>query len=237
MTKVIKTYRGYEIKVDDNDYEWLKKYTWCVGDYTHGYATCTDRSDGKQKSLRIHRLITNAKPGEFVDHINHDRLDNRRSNLRVCTPAQNSYNARKRKDGASKYKGVYKYGEKYCSSIQYDFMRYHLGYYTSEEDAAYYYNLKAKEYYGDFAALNELPSNYIPNEPFKPNLARGIYSKYRGVTWCKKDKRWKAKIQHKGRTINIGSFITERIAAEMYNTFAAELHGEKAKFNVFKEAF
>jgi len=44
--------------------------------------------------LRLHRLICCAKRGEVVDHINHSGLDNRRENIRVCTPSQNSQNCR-----------------------------------------------------------------------------------------------------------------------------------------------
>jgi hypothetical protein len=237
MAKLIPLNQGKYAIVDDEDFEWLNQWKWTYNPHGGGYASRTDRSGGKQKTILMHRVILGAKDGEQVDHINRNRLDNRKENLRLCTPADNAKNAGKRKDGkTSKYKGVYycKKNNKYGSAIQVNGKRISLGYYDEELDAAYYYNMKAKELHGEFAVLNDIPEDYVPKSEFSPNKARGKYSKYRGVTYQKRDGVYYARIQHKGRKIHLGSFKTDRVAAEIYNTAAVELHGDKAILNEFE---
>ncbi|MFJ7665362.1 hypothetical protein ACIQXW_23670 [Lysinibacillus sp. NPDC097162] len=230
MTKVITTNKGIEILVDDDDYDKLSKYSWSIN---NGYAISTDRTSGKQKTLRMHRLVLDVQDGEFVDHINGNRIDNRKSNLRKCDAKGNAKNAGKRKGALSKFKGVYPRNGKWVACIQNDRKRVNLGKYKHELDAAYYYNEQANLLHGEFARLNILPEGYVPVEDFQPYSTIRFYSQYRGVTYCKKDKRWRAQIQHKSKHIYIGNFWTERIAAEMYNVFAIELHKEKAVLNEF----
>jgi len=99
--------------VDADDYERLNKYKWCVSKTRHtNYAmrrTKGKRVKGKRvkrKTIMMHRFILNAPRGLVVDHINHNGLDNRKSNLRLCTRAENSYNSRSFNNKSSKYKGV-----------------------------------------------------------------------------------------------------------------------------------
>lgn len=88
--KKIKLTQGKYALVDDDDFEELNKYKWCyIG---CGYAV---RSVGKrlhQKTVYMHRVIMNTPKGYETDHINHDRLDNRKCNLKVCTPCENQRN-------------------------------------------------------------------------------------------------------------------------------------------------
>ncbi|WP_257153250.1 AP2 domain-containing protein [Bacillus toyonensis] len=135
----------------------------------------------------------------------------------------------------SKYKGVYfnKRNGKFSAYIQKNRRRLFLGNYEKEEDAAYYYNEREKELHGEFAVLNVLPEDYEPTVPFAPNMIIEQYSKYRGVTYSKRDKRYIAAIHNKGKRFHIGSFMTDRIAAEMYNVAAIEIHKENAILNVF----
>lgn len=239
MVKVIKLNQGKEALVDDEDFDLLSQWNWGYNANGGHYASRTDRSGERQTTVLMHRFIIGAKRGEIVDHINRNRLDNRRSNLRLCSAGENARNAKKRKDGiTSKYKGVHftKRNGKFAAYVQVDRDRKFLGYYVNEEDAAYYYNEHAKKYHGNFAVLNELPADFTPSVPFNPDRARGNYSQYRGVTFDKRDKKFIAQIQYdKGKRIRIGMFATERIAAEMYNVYALELHGEKAILNVFDE--
>jgi hypothetical protein len=95
-----------------------------------------------------------------VDHWNHDGLDNRRENLRVCTKAQNNHNCRKHRwhNGeytSSKYKGVCwnKTEKKWMAYIH----RKTLGYFRTEEEAALAYNAAATRDFGEFAVLNDIP--------------------------------------------------------------------------------
>jgi hypothetical protein len=87
--KEIKLTQGMVTKVDDTDYGWLSE----MGKWQFDrYAYCTRVVNGKRKSIRMHRLIMNPPEGMVVDHINGDRLDNRRENLRVTTQSVNARN-------------------------------------------------------------------------------------------------------------------------------------------------
>ncbi|MGD0077591.1 MAG: HNH endonuclease [Sedimentisphaerales bacterium] len=95
--------------------------------------------------------------GLLIDHRNHNGLDNRLTNLRPATPAQNIQNARKQKPkSTSKYKGVdfVKPTGKYRARIAVDGHRLFLGSFNSEIDAAKAYDLAAKQYFEGFACLN-----------------------------------------------------------------------------------
>lgn len=132
--------------VDEEDYERVMEYTW-------GY---TKSGYGHNSTLgRLHRFIMNCPKGMVVDHINHDTLDNRKSNLRVCTQQQNLMNM-KCKGGTSNYKGVswsnrYK---KWLCQIKYNYGNKVIGKYTSEIEAARAYDEAAKKIQGRFAYLN-----------------------------------------------------------------------------------
>ena len=91
------------------------------------------------------------KEGYVVDHINHDRLDNRRPNLRICTQKENSYN-RSRIDG--KLKGVRKLKTSYSATISKDGMTHTIGGFKTEQDAAKMYDQMAEELFGEFAGKN-----------------------------------------------------------------------------------
>lgn len=94
--------------------------------------------------------------GFWVDHINGDTLDNRRSNLRLCTVSGNNHNRMKSKNNTSGYKGVswLKQNQKWRAYIKVNSKDKHLGCYLDKEDAARAYDKAAKEYFGEFARLN-----------------------------------------------------------------------------------
>jgi len=110
------------------------------------------------------RMMGSKLPrGFLVDHINRDKLDNRRSNLRLATPSDNEANKRKRRtqgDGqpSSKYKGVNKTKTKerpWRAIITVERRQIALGKFADEIDAAKAYNKAALHYYGEFAFINE----------------------------------------------------------------------------------
>ena len=138
--------------VDNDDYGRLSKYKW--------YAIKTPKTyyaarNCRRKNIRMHRLITSAPKGLFVDHINHDGLDNRKTNLRLCTRRQNNRN-RRPCDKTSKYKGVCwnKRAKKFMASICIDGKNKNLGYFDDQVDAAKVYDNAAKKFFGEFAYLN-----------------------------------------------------------------------------------
>ncbi len=108
----------------------------------------------------LHRLLLKPPDGYFVDHINMDRLDNRRCNLRVATKAQNSYNRPARTDNTSGYKGVWlrcdAKTKAWIAEIRVNGKKVHIGTYSTKEAAALAYNDAAKKYHGVFARLNDV---------------------------------------------------------------------------------
>lgn len=106
----------------------------------------------------MHRIIMDAKRGQHVDHVSRDGLDNQKRNLRFCSLWENSLNASPRL-GTSKYKGVCfrKDSGKWRARIRVRGKLIQLGNFTNEKDAARCYDEAAKEHFGDFAYLNNLP--------------------------------------------------------------------------------
>lgn len=140
--------RGRVALVDDADYEWLSAMAWHYNQ--NGYAVHTN-NDGTK--VLMHRLIVGALPEQIVDHINGNRLDNRRSNLRNATHAQNLHNSRPR--GQSQFKGVAfdKTNRRWKFNVQHNGKR-HQGYRATEIEAAQARDALARELHGEFAYLN-----------------------------------------------------------------------------------
>ena len=156
--KEIKLSQGKIARVDDDDYEILKSFTWHIHNKKYA-ATCFYIKETKgTKSLFMHRMIMNPMDGVQVDHIDHDGLNNQRSNLRLCSNSQNSKNVGKRKNTSSKYLGVsytINRGHKYIvAQIMCDYKKIKIGQFKSEEDAAKAYDKKAIELFGDYANIN-----------------------------------------------------------------------------------
>jgi hypothetical protein len=149
--KLIKLTKGYFAKVDDEDFEYLNQFKWCV----QGNGRYVRRLSG-YKQVLMHRFIMQPENGMVVDHLNGDGLDNRRCNLRVATPSQNGAN-RKSIVGNSKYIGVHKLKNgTFLSYIKKNYKRTSIGVFNSEEKAAKAYNIKALELFGEFATLNKI---------------------------------------------------------------------------------
>ena len=131
--------------VDAEDYERLSKYKWslsCQESTCYGQRT----ESHTRRSIMMHREIACAPPHLVVDHINHNGLDNRKRNLRLCTQEENIYNSLPRRNCSSKYKGVYlhKRSKRYHAMIGYKGKRYYLGTFKDEVDAAKAYDKKAR---------------------------------------------------------------------------------------------
>ena len=82
--------RGHTVLVDQLDYFKVSQYKWHIND--NGYAVWRGIRDGKKLTVRMHRLIMDTPDGMDTDHINRNRLDNRRSNLRICDRKTNLLN-------------------------------------------------------------------------------------------------------------------------------------------------
>jgi hypothetical protein len=144
--------------VDPEDFERLNKHKWhAVKSANTFYVGRTIYAGKKHISIRMHRQILHPPDHLFVDHINHNGLDNRKANLRLATCAQNSYNRIYfRKSNSSKYTGVSwnKQEKKWAVVIGYNKKNKFIGYFKDEIQAAKAYDQAAKEYHGEFASLN-----------------------------------------------------------------------------------
>lgn len=152
--KEINLSQGQVALVDDEEFESLNQYKWSAMNRGNTfYAKRTIIVDGKQKSVLLHCAIMN---GKGVDHIDHDGLNNQKSNLRICTQSENLMNQRKQKNRSSIYKGVFflKRTKRWGATIQINGKHKHLGYFASETEAAKAYNAKAIELFCEFANLN-----------------------------------------------------------------------------------
>jgi HNH endonuclease/AP2 domain len=140
--------------VDAIDYPELSKYKW--NGTRCGYAARTAIINGKPKVILMHRQILNVPDGLVTDHINGDKLDNRRSNLRIATRAQNNYNVDSRKPSISGFKGVSwdRAKNKWQARITKDGKGMHLGYFDDPVFAAKVYDYYATKLFGEFAKLN-----------------------------------------------------------------------------------
>lgn len=145
--------------VDDEDYESVSRFKWTL--LPKGYASCImfmGNLNHKRVlcTMKLHRLIMRPPDSMEIDHINHNGLDCRRSNMRICTHQQNQYNQISRY-GASQYKGVIRERRPHkCwrARIKHNNKLISLGFFYNETEAAIAYNQKAKELFGEFANLN-----------------------------------------------------------------------------------
>lgn len=157
MKEITLTNSDKTAMVDEDDYEYLSRWNWQLFK-SSGHV---GRSEYGKGSILLHREVNKTPEGMFTDHINMDKLDNRKENLRTCSKGQNSMNRQKQK------------------------------------------------------------GNYS--------------SKHKGVTWCKRHKKWKTRVKFKGKTHSLGYYFDENEAAEAYNKRAKELFGEFFVPNIIKE--
>lgn len=153
--KEIYTSRGVRILVDDEDYETLNRWSWRV--IAKGYAARSVYDPSKKRGVNryLHRELMNLEPGDkaCVDHINGDKLDNRKANLRICTTQQNGWNRGAAAHNASGFKGVFwnKTQRKWNAYIRIDNRPLYLGSFADARDAHDAYCVAAAKYFGEFA--------------------------------------------------------------------------------------
>ena len=160
--KITSKGKEYTVLYDEEDYELVRSYKWGISKPKNKSPYV--RAPGKMvnykigKTVLLHRLICNihGKEGVYVDHINHDTLDNRRINLRTCSMSENNMNAKKQKNTTNQYIGVSwsKYHQSWRAYITINNRQKFLGYWEQEKDAAIIRDFAAILYRGEFAYLN-----------------------------------------------------------------------------------
>lgn len=166
--KKIKLNKNKFALVDNEDFEFLSRWKWYVSRNNHfpftEYAKRNRHLDDNSKEIFMHRVILEMhgqlNHKKLVDHINHDGLDNRKSNLRPATMSENKTYGKKYSNNTSGYKGVYfeENGKprKWRSRIAVNGRDTHIGWFYTKEEAAIAYNQASKKYYGNFSYLNKI---------------------------------------------------------------------------------
>jgi hypothetical protein len=156
--------QGQVARVDASDHAWLSQWRWRYA--TNGYAirTYTD-PQGQPRYALMHRVIMQARPGKLVDHIDGNRLNNTRANLRIVDRHQNMWNRQANANISSHYKGVTAYRHGWRVRIRYYNRRIHLGYCQDQEAAALLYDAAARRLFGEeYARVN------FPDRPTPPQI-------------------------------------------------------------------
>lgn len=148
---------GVVALIDEEDWPLVAEYRWRHQRTPHGsgYVVAhTKRVGGKRQTVAMHRVILRPGPGQWVDHANHDGLDNRRCNIRLCTPSQNAQN-RRRIRGSIPLRGVSKRPDgKFQAAIRANGDGYFLGSFDTAVAAALAYDAAARILHGEFGHLN-----------------------------------------------------------------------------------
>ena len=154
---------GYEYQVDEEDAHLTRAKSWCVHNVKNGqyrYVVNVVSRGGKSTMVYLHRLITGAKKGELVDHIDGNTLDNRKSNLRIVDQRLNQGN-RRVICGKVPFKGVTFERGKYRARIKSCGKKLHLGFFNTAIEASIAYRDAALKVFGECAYSNA-PLNYTP---------------------------------------------------------------------------
>lgn len=165
--KKISLKKGHHALVDDEDYQYLSRFTWVIVENKVGEVNVGMSVAVGKKNVRVPmwRFIINGQIQRKLIFLNRNPLDHQKSNLRLVTPAEFNAHCGKRKNNSkrgeptSKYKGVSliprSKNKKWLMTIQYKGKAFSKAFH-SEKEAAVAYNEKAKQYYGDIAYLNEV---------------------------------------------------------------------------------
>lgn len=204
--------------IDDDNHELLSKMRWYLS--KHGYAIGGNAKNGIKAFIKMHRFVMSiSDPKIKIDHIDGNKLNNQKHNLRIATPSQNAHNSKKRCNTKNRYKGTnylpkLKLWQSRCRMNNKDIF---LGHYTSEIAAAYAYNKQALRL-SEYARINYLPFHHT----YLENILKSDFStrllpeqsKYKYIFFKKKTGRmkcnkWYISFLYNSKRINKGYFFNE----------------------------
>jgi hypothetical protein len=160
--KKIPLSKGLFALVDDDDFEHLNQWKWWI---CGRYAGRVKTKNGKREHIFMHRVVNHTPNSKITDHINCNRLDNRKENLRNCNFQENGRNVKKYR-GTSKYKGVLwaSRNNRWKTTLQAKGNLMFIGYFKNEVHAALAYDLWAKDMYGEFVRTNFAVINHLEEQ-------------------------------------------------------------------------
>lgn len=214
MSVIRTTTNGYQFIISEQDIEFVDNKSWFAQGRPGFMYVATIIKEGEKRKIKyLHRLLFNLSDRKvFIDHINHNTLDNRRENLRLSNNRLNQVNKYKKSNCSSKYIGVTK--NKYNTwdaSIRNNKTRIKLGCFKTEEAAALAYNEASIKINGNHTILNILSKTPEEIKEIEKNQSKRV-SKFKGV--CKSGKKWGARIWLDNRRVWLGTFQTEQEAFE-----------------------
>lgn len=220
--------QGKVALIDAEDYPKIAGYRWR---FHCGYARASQYDPASKRSQAVHmsHVILPCPPvkGLEVDHINRNKLDNRKENLRLVTRSQNCANRGNFKNSKSQYKGV-RWNKKmglWEAAIRKDNVITNLGAYDDEIAAASAYNEYARKMWGEYAVLNDIEEvDFRRMRHFKPHTAS---SRFLGVT-RRKNGKWVARLTMNGKRVSLGYFNKEEEAARAFNEAYVRYTGKEA---------
>ena len=151
-----KVYGVIRVKIDNDDLEKCSKLTW---HYAKNKDSKYIQTRIKGKMIKLHRYIMNMNNSNLVvDHINRNPLDNRKSNLRICSYKENSFNKSIRVDNTSGIPGVsfHKTNKKWRAKIKYNNLTIHLGYFEDINEALINRRVAEEILFGEYSSNEKL---------------------------------------------------------------------------------
>lgn len=144
--------KGAFAVVDEEDFSLVDGLNWHLNPY--GYAAGKTRACDGRRTVLMHRLILDAPSRCIVDHINGDRLDNRKANLRLVTKSINTQKGDRPARAGSGYRGVYRDGNKWAARARLNYRFHYLGAFDAPEEAAAVYDQFVLTHFGEHATIN-----------------------------------------------------------------------------------
>ena len=238
--------KGYDVIIDDEDYDKITSRTWRVQQKRRGvyFTTYISKHNKKQINLPLHHLIIGRIRGDprDVDHINRNTLDNRKENLRFATKAQNRWNQGMFKNNTTGYKGVSRYREnQYRATFRWNGHQIVLLVSSDPIECAKAHDMMSIKLYGEFACPNFKDIKYTQEDidsvyqKAMSNIRANNTSGYTGVAYHKGHKKWISHLRYKGTSYFLGYFNAPEDGARAFDKKLIEVGGNRAKLNFPEE--